>query len=80
MLQFHHADISEVKPIIDAARVETDPVKREKLYSDIQHWAQDTALTINLYYQSNNWGMNEKVQGLWVDPVMGMRLEEVTVK
>jgi peptide/nickel transport system substrate-binding protein len=77
--QFHNADISGVQPIIDAARIETDPVKREKLYSDVQHWAQENALTINLYYSSNNWGMNERVKGLWVDPVMGMRLEEVRI-
>jgi len=78
--QYHNADISEVQPIIDAARVETDPAKREKLYSDVQNWAQENALTINLYYSSNNWGMNERVQGLWVDPVMGMRLEEVRIR
>ena len=77
--QFHNADISGVQPIIDQARTETDPVKREKLYSDVQHWAQENALTINLYYGTNNWGLNEKVKGLWIDPVMGMRLEEVQI-
>jgi peptide/nickel transport system substrate-binding protein len=79
-VKWHHADISAVKPIIDAARVEADPVKREKLYSDIQHWAQDNALLIGLNYTSNIWGLNEKVQGLWVDPIMGMRLEGVWIR
>ena len=75
-----NADISGVQPIIAAAQVESDPVKRKQLYSDVQHWAWETANTVTLYYGSNNWGVADNVKDLWVDPVMGLRLHEAWIE
>jgi peptide/nickel transport system substrate-binding protein len=77
--QYTNADISGVKPIIAQAQVERDPAKRQQLYADVQNWAWENAYTIGLYYGSNNWGVADKVKDLWVDPVMGLRLQEAWI-
>ena len=69
-----------MQPLIDKAQVEANPDTRKQMYADIQQWAQDTAYTIPLYYGANNWGVAAKVQNLWVDPVMGLRLQEAWIK
>lgn len=56
------------------------PVGLRWLYSQIQHWAQDNAFLINLYYTSNDWGMKETVKDLWVNPLLGTRLWEVWIE
>lgn len=78
--QFTNADISGVLPLIQAAQVEPDPATREKMYGDVQLWAQENAYTVALYYRPNSWGVAEKVKDLWVDPVMGLRLQEAWVE
>jgi peptide/nickel transport system substrate-binding protein len=74
---YRYADVSEVKPLADAANGELDPVKREELIHQIQQWMQDNAFTINLYYTANNWGMKQSVKDLWVNPLLIMDLDNV---
>ncbi len=78
--QFTNADISGVKPLIQKAQVEPDPAKRKQMYGEIQHWVWENAYTVSLYYTPNNWGMSKKVKDLWVDPIMGLRLQEAWVE
>ncbi|CAN5875125.1 ABC transporter substrate-binding protein [soil metagenome] len=77
--QFTNADISGVQPLIAQAQVEPDAAKRKQMYGEVQHWVWENAYTVSLYYTANNWGVSKKVRDLWVDPVMGLRLQEVSI-
>ncbi len=77
--QFTNADISGVQPLIAQAQVEPDAAKRKQMYGEVQHWVWENAYTVSLYYTANNWGVSKKVRDLWVDPVMGLRLQEASI-
>ncbi|MDY7076111.1 MAG: ABC transporter substrate-binding protein [Chloroflexota bacterium] len=77
---FVNADISEIEPVARQAQIEADQVKRGELYSEIQQWAQENAMIINLYYGTNNWGMKETVRDLWANPLLGTRLHEAWIE
>lgn len=75
-----HADVSALKPMVEQARVETDPKKRQDLYYQIQKWEHENVYTIGLWYQNNDWGMKKSVQGFWVDPIVGIWLWETWIQ
>ncbi len=63
-----HADVSEVKPLVEQARYELDTAKRQKLYSDVQQWVWKTAHSMGLFYKPQVVGMWDKVKDLQVSP------------
>ena len=73
-------NVDEAKVILAEANAELDPVKREKLFHDLQRWAFDHAMTFNLYYTNNEWGMKESVKDLWVNPLLIMDFNKVWIE
>lgn len=73
-------NVEELKPLMAKANSELDPVKREQLFHDIQQWTQDNAFCFNLYYTANNWGVNDRVKDLWVNPLLIMDLNTVWIQ
>ncbi len=74
------ANVDELKSIMAVANGELDPVKRQQLFHDIQQWTQDNAFCFNLYYTSNNWGVNDRVKDLWINPLLIMDLNKVWIQ
>lgn len=69
----------KVKDLVAAARLETDPVKREAMYVDLQKMAKDDVNWIDLYYSPYINVMNKKVENFYQNPLGRFFLED-TVK
>ena len=52
----------EMAEMIDAARVEIDPVKRKALLDDVQKKAHDLSYTVPLFNLNDIYGMSERME------------------
>jgi len=69
----------KVKQLVADARVEMDPVKREKMYIEIQKIAKDDAHWIDLYYSPYRNVSRKNIEGFYQNPLGRFFLED-TVK
>jgi peptide/nickel transport system substrate-binding protein len=73
-------NVDEVKPILAAANAELDSTRRQELFYQIQQWAFDHAFSFSLYYTNNYWGMKENVKGLWVNPLLIVDMNNISLE
>ena len=67
----------EVDVLLDNARKEIDPVKRNAMYKTIQEVLYDDIPFIPLFYKLANVGASKKVKGFLFDPADSHRLQTV---
>ncbi|MBU5466027.1 glutathione ABC transporter substrate-binding protein [Virgibacillus sp. MSJ-26] len=72
-------DEPELDDLLDEARQEPDPDKREELYSEIQELLAENAPMLYLHHQEYILGVSDNVQGLEQLPTGVLQLKDVTM-
>ncbi|MFZ7088941.1 ABC transporter substrate-binding protein [Curtobacterium sp. RRHDQ10] len=75
---FTHYDNPEVIAINRQAQQETDPSKRQELYSELQQKTGDDAFLAYLYYSPYVFATTDEVSGFHVTPLGNYQLEDVS--
>jgi peptide/nickel transport system substrate-binding protein len=70
----------KVKELVDAARVEMDPAKREAMYIEIQTIAKDDAHWIDLFYSPYRNVSRKNIEGFYQNPLGRFFLEDTVKK
>lgn len=68
----------KVDELLDKAKATNDSKEREKLYHEIQEIVVDDAPVANLYYQTQNVGMQKAIKGFRLHPAGHHRLYNVS--
>jgi peptide/nickel transport system substrate-binding protein len=65
-----------VKALVEAARVEADPAKREQMYIDLQKMAKEDVNFIDLYYSPYRNVCSKKIDNFYQNPLGRFFLED----
>lgn len=78
----HSADTFYNNPTVtklnEQAEVVTDPAKRQALYNQIQNVAANDGALVYLYYSPYAYAYRSTVKGFHVNPLLGMRGQDIT--
>jgi len=66
----------EVKALVEKARVEFDPAKREQMYIDLQKMAKEDVNWIDLYYSPYRNACRKNIEGFYQNPLGRFWMED----
>jgi oligopeptide transport system substrate-binding protein len=69
----------QVDKLLEQARGEPDPDKRESLYQQAEQMILDDAAWVPLYYSVQNWLVKPYVRGFWIPPMINPKWQYISI-